>query len=97
MVDIIGLLLYTLPIKSQEVSMFTKLNLLEILNNNTTSLSIRAGSGRQAGPFKKFIWKAIKTLQNEGFEIDSKVGSAYRLLKKNDVLSLHISEMLWQE
>ena len=34
------------------------------------------------------IWKAIKSLQSEGFEIETRPGVGYRLMKKNDVLSL---------
>ena len=67
--------------------MSTKLNLLEILNNNTTSYLSGQDLAARLGLSRNSIWKAIKTLQNEGFEIDSKAGVGYRLLKKNDVLS----------
>ena len=67
--------------------MSTKLNLLDILNNNTTSYLSGQDLAARLGLSRNSIWKAIKTLQNEGFEIDSKAGVGYRLLKKNDVLS----------
>lgn len=67
MVDIIGLLLYNLPIKSQEVSMSTKLNLLKILNNNTTSYLSGQDLAAQAGTFKKFHMEGHKNASKRRF------------------------------
>lgn len=67
--------------------MSTKLKLLRTLNNNTASYLSGQELADEIGLSRNAVWKAIKSLQSEGFEIESKAGVGYRLLKKSDVLS----------
>lgn len=66
---------------STKSDLFNTLNMADSEYLSGQELAVQLGLSRNA------VWKAVKSLQNQGFEIESKPGVGYRLLKKNDILS----------
>lgn len=67
--------------------MSTKSDLFNILNTTQSEYLSGQELATQLGLSRNAVWKAVKSLQSEGFEIESKSGVGYRLLSKNDILS----------
>lgn len=67
--------------------MSTKSEILEVLNKNTNTYI----SGQQLADMlslsRNSVWKAIKKLQEQGYEIESKPSIGYRLMKSEDIIT----------
>lgn len=70
--------------------MATKLKLLELLNSNPSQYMSGQELADGLGVSRNSVWKAIKKLQEEGFEIQSKPATGYRLVQKSDILSADV-------
>ncbi len=68
--------------------MSTKLKLLEIFNDNGAEYMSGQELAEMLNLSRNSVWKAVKTLQTEGFEIESKAGIGYRLVQTTDVISI---------
>ncbi|MBQ4650753.1 MAG: biotin--[Firmicutes bacterium] len=67
--------------------MSTRLSLLEILNKNKSTYISGQELADQLGISRNSVWKAIKKLQEQGYQIDSRPATGYRLVSSGDVLS----------
>ncbi|MBQ9960897.1 MAG: biotin--[Firmicutes bacterium] len=67
--------------------MSTKLKLLEIFSLHENEFISGQKLADMLGITRNSIWKAIKKLQDQGYEIESKPSLGYRLIQKSDVLS----------
>lgn len=67
--------------------MSTKLKLLEIFLQSPAEFISGQTLADTLGVSRNSVWKAIKKLQEQGYEIESKASFGYRLLQKSDVLS----------
>ena len=67
--------------------MSTKLTLLEVLNQNTNRYLSGQQLADQLGVSRNAVWKAMKKLQEQGFVIESKAGTGYRLKEQSDILT----------
>ena len=67
--------------------MSTKLSLLEILNDNKSKYISGQELADQLGISRNSVWKAIKKLQEQGYHIDSRPATGYRLVGSGDILS----------
>lgn len=67
--------------------MSTKINLLEIFTKNSSTYISGQELATKLGISRNSVWKAIKKLQDEGYNIESKPSVGYRLLSEADVLS----------
>lgn len=67
--------------------MSTKSQILEIFNDRTAEYISGQELADILGLSRNSVWKAIKKLQDEGFTIESKPSTGYRLIQKGDVLS----------
>jgi len=67
--------------------MSTKLTLLELLNENTNTYISGQQLADQLGISRNAVWKAIKTLQEQGFQIESCPGTGYRLREASDIIT----------
>ena len=67
--------------------MSTKLEILEIFQSRGEEYVSGQELADALGLSRNSIWKAIRKLQDEGFAIESKPSTGYRLLQKGDVLS----------
>lgn len=67
--------------------MSTKLTLLEVLNQNTNTYLSGQQLADQLGISRNAVWKAIKKLQEQGFTIESKAGTGYRLMETSDIIT----------
>ncbi len=75
--------------------MSTKLKVLEIFRSKGTQYVSGQELADTLGLSRNSVWKAIKRLQEDGFEIESKTAVGYRLLPQEDVLSaLYIKDSL---
>ncbi len=63
--------------------------LIELLNAGGEYIS---GSelARQLGVSRNAVWKAVKSLENDGYKIDSVTAKGYRLSSDSNVLSKEI-------
>ncbi len=67
--------------------MSTKLKLLEIFSQREGEYLSGQELANALGLSRNAIWKAIKNLQEQGFQIETKPATGYRLIKKGDILS----------
>ncbi len=67
--------------------MSTKLTLLEVLSENTNTYLSGQELANQLGLSRNAVWKAIKKLQDQGFQIESRTGVGYRLLHQTDIVT----------
>ena len=67
--------------------MSTKLSLLEVFHENTNSYLSGQELANQLGVSRNAVWKAIRKLQEQGFQIESKAGVGYRLLEETDIIT----------
>ncbi len=67
--------------------MSTKLTLLEVLNQNTNTYLSGQQLADQLGVSRNAVWKAMKKLQEQGFIIESKAGTGYRLMETSDIIT----------
>lgn len=67
--------------------MSTKLKVLEIFRQRGEEYISGQQLGEALGVSRNSVWKAIKTLRQEGFEIESKSAVGYRLIRQGDTLS----------
>ena len=67
--------------------MSTKLTLLEVLNQNTNTYLSGQQLADQLGVSRNAVWKAMKKLQDQGFTIESKAGTGYRLMEQSDIIT----------
>ena len=67
--------------------MSTKLSLLEVLNRNTNVYLSGQQLADQLGISRNAVWKAIKKLQDQGFVIETKAGTGYRLIQQSDIIT----------
>lgn len=67
--------------------MSTKSQILEIFNEHPAEYISGQELADILGLSRNSVWKAIKKLQEEGFAIESKASTGYRLVQKGDVLS----------
>ena len=67
--------------------MSTKLSLLKILSENKSNYISGQELAAQLGVSRNSVWKAIKKLQEQGYRIDSRPATGYRLIDSGDVIS----------
>lgn len=67
--------------------MKTKNKVLFLLEENVNSYISGQHIADQVGISRMAVWKAIRSLKDEGYLIDSITNKGYRLLLKNDILS----------
>ena len=67
--------------------MSTKSKVLESLETNKPNFVSGEKLAQNLGLSRSAVWKAIKTLEREGYKIDSSTRKGYRLLDVNDLLS----------
>ena len=67
--------------------MSTKLTLLELLTENTGTYISGQEIADQLGISRNSVWKAVKKLQDQGYEIESMPSRGYRLVNTGDILS----------
>lgn len=67
--------------------MSTKIDLLETFTKNSSTYISGQELATKLGISRNSVWKAIKKLQDEGYNIESKPSVGYRLLSEADVLS----------
>lgn len=67
--------------------MTTKSNLLEILNKSKGNFISGQEIAEQLNISRTAVWKAVKSLRDEGYKIDSVQNNGYKLSEDNDVLS----------
>jgi len=67
--------------------MSTKLTLLEVLNQNTNTYLSGQQLADQLGVSRNAVWKAMKKLQEQGFIIETKAGTGYRLMEQSDIIT----------
>jgi len=67
--------------------MSTKLTLLELLTENTGTYISGQEIADQMGISRNSVWKAVKKLQDQGYEIESMPSRGYRLVNTGDILS----------
>lgn len=67
--------------------MSTKFKILEMLSKNTGSYISGQELADKLGITRNSVWKAIKKLQEQGYQIESKSSFGYRLKEAEDILS----------
>lgn len=67
--------------------MSTKLTLLEVLNENTNTYLSGQQLADKLGISRNAVWKAMKKLQAQGYHIESKAATGYRLLEQTDIIT----------
>lgn len=67
--------------------MSTKLNLLALLNENKGRFTSGQELADSLGVSRNSVWKAVKALQDQGYNIKSLPSTGYKLLDESDVLS----------
>lgn len=67
--------------------MSTKEEVLRILIGNTSGFTSGEDLALQLGVSRAAVWKAIKSLQNEGYGIDAVTNRGYRINEDNDILN----------
>lgn len=67
--------------------MSTKLTLLELLSQNTSVYLSGQQLADQLGISRNAVWKSIKKLQDQGFLIESKAATGYRLIEASDIIT----------
>ena len=67
--------------------MSTILTLLEVLNQNTNTYLSGQALAAKLGVSRNAIWKAMRKLQEQGFQIESKAGVGYRLVEHTDIIT----------
>ena len=67
--------------------MSTKLTLLEVLNENTNTYLSGQQLADRLGLSRNAVWKAMKKLQEQGYIIESKAGTGYRLREQTDIVT----------
>lgn len=65
----------------------SKYNVLAFLEDNKDSFVSGGSMAQQLGISRNSVWKAIKSLEDEGYEIESITGKGYRLLGTCSILS----------
>ena len=70
--------------------MSTKTELLALLNEKNGNFISGQEIASHLGVSRNAIWKAIKSLQEQGFEIESQAGVGYRLAAGRDIISKDI-------
>lgn len=68
--------------------MSTKLTLLEVLNQNTNTYLSGQQLADRLGISRNAVWKAMKKLQEQGYSIESKAATGYRLLEQTDIVTI---------
>ena len=72
--------------------MSTKLKILEIFNQRGSEYISGQELAEVLGVSRNSVWKAIKKLQEQGFQIESKTSVGYRLSQISDLLSCEYIE-----
>lgn len=67
--------------------MSTKLRVLETLKDKSPAYISGQDLANSLGISRNSVWKAIKRLQDDGYNIDSKASIGYRIVEKVDTLS----------
>lgn len=70
--------------------MSTKEQVLNFLISNSNEYISGEGIAQAVGKTRAAVWKAIKTLQNDGYAIDAVTNRGYRLTDDNDILNSDI-------
>ena len=70
--------------------MSTKTELLAALNEKNGNFVSGQELASRLEVSRNAVWKAIKSLQGQGFEIESHAGIGYRLAVKRDIISRDI-------
>lgn len=70
--------------------MSTKEEVLQYLISNSNSYASGEKLAKELGKTRASVWKAIKSLQAEGYSIDAVTNKGYRLNDKNDILNAEI-------
>lgn len=70
--------------------MSTKLRVLETLRDKSPAYISGQELADALGISRNSVWKAIKRLQEDGFSIDSKSSTGYRLVESADILSASV-------
>lgn len=71
-------------------NMSTKTELLALLNASSGSFISGQELAAALGVSRNAVWKAIKSLQEQGFDVESQAGVGYRLASRRDVISKDI-------
>lgn len=67
--------------------MSTKEDVLSFLIGNTSEYTSGEALATHLGKSRAAVWKAIKSLQNEGYKIDAVTNRGYKLNEDNDILN----------
>ena len=67
--------------------MSTKTVLLALLHEKNGSFVSGQDIASRLGVSRNAIWKAVKSLQEQGFEVESQAGVGYRLAAERDIIS----------
>lgn len=67
--------------------MSTKVELLKILGDNQGGYFSGEELAEKIGVTRNSVWKGINSLRAEGYDIESKVGTGYRLMSSSDIIS----------
>lgn len=70
--------------------MTTKQQVLQFLISNSNGYISGEGLAKELGKTRASVWKAIKSLQADGYSIDAVTNKGYRLNDKNDILNAEI-------
>ena len=73
--------------ETEVVKLGTRENILEIFENNKGTYFSGEELAESLGISRTAVWKAVKSLQNEGYRIDALTRKGYCLLPENDILS----------
>lgn len=77
--------------------MSTKIKVLDALKEKSPEYISGQDLANLLQISRNSVWKAIKRLQEEGFQIDSKTSIGYRFIEKSDVISSSVLEELIQK
>jgi BirA family biotin operon repressor/biotin-[acetyl-CoA-carboxylase] ligase len=72
--------------------MSTKEEVLKFLISNSSNYTSGEAIANQLGKSRAAVWKAIKSLQTEGYAIDAVTNRGYRLNEENDLLNSSLVE-----
>ncbi len=70
--------------------MSTKIKVLETLRDKSPAYISGQELADELGISRNSVWKAIKRLQDDGFKIDTKASTGYRLVESADILSASV-------
>ena len=76
--------------------MSTKSKLLELLEKQKGSYLSGEELAQQLDISRTAVWKAMKSLRQEGYQIQAVTNKGYALCQENDILSGKLSGVFWK-